>query len=195
MTATDDNLENPYGQSVAAIAKGLIEANGYTNVIAASSSFGKDVIPRIGGLMDLQAITDIIGIKDGSKFVRPIYAGNALCTVSSSDPIKLLTVRGTNFDKVAVGDAADVPVEEAADVGETIASQQGKWLENIVSESEMADLTSAKYVVSGGRAMKSSENFSLLEDIAETLGKGDCAIGASRAAVDAGMCPNDMQVG
>ena len=173
----------------------MIEANGYTNVIAASSSFGKDVIPRIGGLMDLQAITDVVGIKDGSKFVRPIYAGNALCTVSTTDPIKLLTVRGTNFEKVAVGDATDVPVEEVAGVADTVASQQGKWLENIVSESEMADLTTAKYVVSGGRAMKSGENFSLLTDIADTLGKGDCAIGASRAAVDAGMCPNDMQVG
>ena len=100
----------------------MIEANGYTNVISASSSFGKDVMPRIGGLMDLQAITDVIGIEDGPKFVRPIYAGNALCTVSSSDPIKLLTVRGTNFEKVAIGDAADLPVEEVAGVGETIAS-------------------------------------------------------------------------
>ena len=101
-------------------------------------------------------------------------------------------MRGTNFEKVAVDDAADAPVEEVSGVGETVASQQGKWLENIISESETADLTTAKYVVSGGRAMKSSENFSMLTDIADTLGKGDCAIGASRAAVDAGMCPNDM---
>lgn len=142
----------------------------------------------------MQPITDVVGIREGPKFVRPIYAGNALCTVSSSDAIKLLTVRGTNFEKVAPGDA-DTAVEEVSGVADVVAGQQGKWVENIVSESDSADLTTAKYVVSGGRAMKSSENFSLLTDIAETLGKGDCAIGASRAAVDAGMCPNDMQVG
>jgi len=142
----------------------------------------------------LQPITDVVGIREGPKFVRPIYAGNALCTVSSSDVIKLLTVRGTNFEKVTPGDA-DTAVEEVPGVADVVAGQQGKWVENIVSESDSADLTTAKYVVSGGRAMKSSENFSLLTDIAETLGKGDCAIGASRAAVDAGMCPNDMQVG
>jgi electron transfer flavoprotein alpha subunit len=192
LTATDDSLENPYGQSIASISKGLVEANGYTNVIAASSSFGKDVIPRIGGLLDLQPITDVVAIKEGPKFVRPIYAGNALCTVSSSDVIKLLTVRGTNFEKVLPGDQADSSVEEVSGVADIVADQQGKWVENIVSESDSADLTTAKYVVSGGRAMKTSENFSLLTDIAETLGKGDCAIGASRAAVDAGMCPNDM---
>ena len=143
----------------------------------------------------MQAITDVIGIQDGPKFVRPIYAGNALCTVTSSDLIKLITVRATNFAKLTKGDATDLPVEEVPGVAESIANAQGKWVENIVSGSETADLTSAKYVVSGGRAMKSGENFSLLSDIAETLGKGDCAIGASRAAVDAGMCPNDMQVG
>lgn len=142
----------------------------------------------------MQPITDVVGIREGPKFVRPIYAGNALCTVSSSDAIKLLTVRGTNFEKVTPGDA-DTAVEEVPGVADVVAGQQGKWVENIVSESDSADLTTAKYVVSGGRAMKSSENFSLLTDIAETLGKGDCAIGASRAAVDAGMCPNDMQVG
>jgi len=99
--AKNDSLDNAYGQCVALIAQNLIEANGYDNVIAASSSFGKDVVPRIGGLMDLQAITDIIQIKDGgNQFVRPIYAGNALCTVSTSDKIKLMTVRGTNFEKV-----------------------------------------------------------------------------------------------
>ena len=106
-----------------------------------------------------------------------------------------MTVRGTNFEKVATGDVADLPVEEVAGVSDVVASQSGHWVENIVSGGEMADLTTAKYVVSGGRALKSSENFAMLNDIAETLGKSDCAIGASRAAVDAGMCPNDMQVG
>ena len=128
-------------------------------MIAASSGFGKDVMPQIGGHLDLQPITDIIEIKDGgSKFVRPIYAGNALCTVSTKDNIKLLTVRGTNFEKVKAGDAENAyEVEDIAGVQDMTAN--GKWVEDIISKSEMADLTSAKYVVSGGRALKSGENF------------------------------------
>jgi electron transfer flavoprotein alpha subunit len=176
------------------VTSNLIEKNGYDKVVALSSSFGKDVIPRIGGLLDLQAITDVIEIKDGGeKFVRPIYAGNALCTVSSNDKIKLLTVRGTNFDKVAQAEEASYPTEEVSLDG--MAAETGKWVENIVSASEMADLTTAKYVISGGRALKSGENFQMLYDIAETLGTQNCAIGASRAAVDAGMVPNELQVG
>ena len=105
LTASNDGLENAYGQSVAHITKGLVEKGGYTQVVASSTGFGKDVIPRLGGLMDLQAITDVVKILDGGKFVRPIYAGNAMCTVSTSDAIKLLTVRGANFEKVKAGDA------------------------------------------------------------------------------------------
>jgi len=174
----------------------LIQSGSYTNVIAASSSFGKDAAPRIGGLLDLQAITDIVQIlEDGAKFVRPIYAGNALCTVSTRDPIRILTIRGTNFDAVKPGEAQDYSVEEIQGIADIMGVQAGSWVENLITKSEMADLTSAEIVVSGGRALKSGENFSLLEDIAETLGKSRCAIGASRAAVDAGMCANDMQIG
>ena len=174
----------------------MVEKNGYGNIISASSGFGKDVVPRLGGLLDLQAITDVVEIKDGgTKFVRPIYAGNAMCTVSTIDKIKLLTVRGTNFDKAAQGDPTDYATEAVEGVDDILAGMSGHWIENMVSKSEMADLTSAKYVVSGGRALKTGENFSMLYDIAETLGKSNCAIGASRAAVDAGMVPNDMQVG
>ena len=127
--------------------------------------------------------------------MRPIYAGNALCAVSTRDPIRLLTVRGTNFEKVQAGDASDIPTEEVSGVSEVVDQMDGHWIENQVSKSEMADLTTAKYVVSGGRALKSGENFQMLHDIAETLGLENCAIGASRAAVDAGMVPNDMQIG
>lgn len=135
----------------------------------------------------------MIEIKDGGKkYVRPIYAGNALCTVSSIDKIKLFTIRATNFEKVKQeAGENDYPVE-SVDCDQILANLKSKWVENIVNESEMADLPSAKYVVSGGRALKSGENFSLLHDIAETLGKGNCAIGASRAAVDAGYVPNDL---
>ena len=105
LTAKNDSLDNAYGQSVAKIAQAVIEKNGYDKVVCVSSGFGKDVVPRLGGLMDLQAISDIVEIKDGGqKFVRPIYAGNAMCTVSTSDSIKLLTIRGTNFEKVPKGD-------------------------------------------------------------------------------------------
>ncbi len=101
--------------------------------------------------------------------MRPIYAGNALCTVSTKDKIKLLTIRGTNFDKVAQGEEAAYEIEEISKEG--LESLKSKWVENLVSKSEMADLTSAKYVVSGGRALKSGDNFKMLHDIAETLGK------------------------
>ena len=113
------------------MASNLIQSEGYTNVIAASSSFGKDVIPRIGGKLDLQAITDVIEIRDGgAQFVRPIYAGNALCAVSTKDPTRLLTVRGTNFEKVKVGDAADVPSEELDGVVDVVGELGGQWIEN-----------------------------------------------------------------
>jgi electron transfer flavoprotein alpha subunit len=124
--------------------------------------------------------------------MRPIYAGNAVSTVTSTDKIKLFTVRSTNFEKVPAGTSNSYPVE---DVSPTSAPVGGSWLENTVSESEMAELSSAKYVVSGGRGMKNGENFKILYDLASVLGKSNCAVGASRAAVDAGFVPNDMQVG
>lgn len=111
-TAEHDQLENPYGGAISDIVKSLVEGQGYNKVVAASSGFGKDVIPRLGGLMDLQPITDVCEIHDGgAKFVRPIYAGNAMCTVSTTDEIKLITVRGTNFEKVKQGDADDYATE------------------------------------------------------------------------------------
>lgn len=125
--------------------------------------------------------------------MRPIYAGNAVSTVSSSDKIKLFTVRSTNFEKVPAGTTANsYPVEEVAATSHAIG---GTWVENTISESEMAELSAAKFVVSGGRGMKNGENFKILYDLASVLGKQNCAVGASRAAVDAGYVPNDMQVG
>ena len=174
--------------------KEIIQKNGYDKVIASTSAFGKDVIPRLGGLLDSQPITDVIQVLDnGNKFVRPIYAGNATCTVSSSDKIKLFTVRSTNFEKVPAGSTANnYPVEEVSATSHAVG---GSWIENTVSESEMAELSAAKFVVSGGRGMKNGENFKILYDLATVLGKQNCAVGASRAAVDAGYVPNDMQVG
>ena len=125
--------------------------------------------------------------------MRPIYAGNAVSVVSTKDKIKLFTVRTTNFEKIVFGDSPNAyPVEE---VQANLDGISAKWVENIVSESEMAELSSAKFVVSGGRGMKNGENFKILYELANVLGKQHCAVGASRAAVDAGFVPNDMQVG
>lgn len=174
--------------------KSVIEKGGYDKVIASTSAFGKDVIPRVGGLIDSQPITDVIQIVDGgAKFVRPVYAGNAVSTVSSSDKVKLVTIRSTNFEKVPQGTTSNsYPVEETAPAP---SSANASWVENTVSESEMAELASAKFVISGGRGMKNGENFKILYDLAAAIDKSNCAVGASRAAVDAGFVPNDMQVG
>jgi electron transfer flavoprotein alpha subunit len=135
----------------------------------------------------------VIEIEDGgSKFKRPIYAGNAIATVSTSDATKLLTVRPTNFEKVVADQQNTYPTE---DVSTDFSSVKGEFVKNIVSKSERADLSSSKFVVSGGRGLKNGENFEMLYKLAEELGSSNCAVGASRAAVDAGYVPNDMQVG
>jgi electron transfer flavoprotein alpha subunit len=178
---------------MAKIVRDLVAARGYTNVLAAATMFGKDVIPRVGGLIDSQPIGDVIEIEDGgSKFKRPIYAGNAIATVTSSDATKLLTVRPTNFEKVVADQQNTYPTE---DVSSDLTTVKGTFVKNIVSKSERADLSSSKFVVSGGRGLKNGENFEMLYKLAEELGSGNCAVGASRAAVDAGYVPNDMQVG
>ena len=131
-------------------------------------------------------------VDGGAKFKRPVYAGNAIATVSTSDKTKLLTVRATNFAKVEPGEANKYPVE---DVAVNIEGVKGVWIKNEASVSESADLGSAKFVVSGGRGLKNGENFKLLYEFAEALGSQNCAVGASRAAVDAGFVGNDLQVG
>lgn len=143
---------------MARVTRDLVKSEGYTNIVSASSGFGKDVVPRLGGLLDLQAITDVIEVVEGGeKFKRPVYAGNAVATVSTIDTTKLLTVRPTNFEKIAPSDSDHgYPVE---DVSVNLDGIKGKWVQNVVSKSEMADLGSAKFVVSGGRGLKNGENF------------------------------------
>jgi len=194
LVAKDSALQNPYGDSIARVAHSVVTAGGYDKVLSAASGFGKDIVPRLGGLLDVQAITDVIEIEEnGQKFKRPVYAGNAIATVSTSDNIKLLTVRATNFEKVEVADANHGYATE--DVTVDLEGVKGKWIENIISKSEMADLASSKFVISGGRGLKNGENFHLLYDFAEALGNQNCAVGASRAAVDAGFVANDLQIG
>lgn len=142
MVAKHSDLQNAYGDSVARVARSIVTSGGYDKVISAASGFGKDVMPRLGGLLDVQAITDVIEIDEsGEKFKRPVYAGNAIATVSTSDKIKLLTIRATNFEKIPQGDASNGYGVEEASVD--LEGVKGKWVQNIISKSEMADLASS----------------------------------------------------
>ena len=181
----------------AAYAHGLAEnlaplvaklAEGYSHVIAAATTSGKNVMPRAAALLDVQQISDISAIEAEDTFIRPIYAGNALTTIKTADAIKVLTIRATAFDPAAAegGSAAVEAVEGAGDSG--LATFKGQEL----TKSERPELTTAGIVISGGRGMQSGENFAMLERVADKLG---AAVGASRAAVDAGYVPNDYQVG
>ena len=166
----------------------LVElAKGYSAVLAPATSTGKNVLPRVAALLDVAQISDITAVVSADTFVRPIYAGNALATVQSKDAVKVITVRTTAFEAAANGGSAAVEaVNAAADPG--VSSFVGQQL----SKSERPELTAARVIISGGRGMQSGENFHLLEKVADKLG---AAVGASRAAVDAGFVPNDLQVG
>ena len=166
----------------------LAVAGGFSHVLAPATAFGKNVLPRVAARLDVAQISDITSVESPDTFQRPIYAGNAIATVQSGDAVKVLTVRTTAFDPAAAtgGSAAIEAVAAAADPG--TASFVGRE----VAKSERPELAGAKIVVSGGRGMGSAENFKLLEPLADKLG---AAMGASRAAVDAGYAPNDWQVG
>ena len=187
MHADAPHLAEQLAENVAALIVAL--AKSYSHILAPATSNGKNVMPRAAALLDVQQISDISSVESPDTFVRPIYAGNALATVKSKDPIKVITVRTTAFDAVAAtgGNAAIEPVQAAPDSG--LSSFIGRE----VSKSERPELTAAKIIVSGGRGMGSGENFTkVLEPLADKLG---AAMGASRAAVDAGFVPNDWQVG
>lgn len=163
-------------------------AKSYNHVLAPATTTGKNLMPRVAALLDVQGISDISEVISADTFKRPIYAGNVIATVQSTDSIKVLTVRGTAFDPAAAdgGNATIEEVSGAQDAG--ISSFVGEEL----AASDRPELTAARVVISGGRGMQNGENFALLEKVADKLG---AAVGASRAAVDAGFVPNDMQVG
>jgi electron transfer flavoprotein alpha subunit len=167
----------------------LVElAAGYSHVLAPATTFGKNLMPRVAALLDVMQISDISAVVAPDTFVRPIYAGNALATVQSSDRVKVITVRGTAFPPAAAeGRAASI--EAVATTGSAGLSE---FVRAELSKSERPELTSARVIISGGRGMQSGDNFHLLEKVADKLG---AAVGASRAAVDAGFVPNDYQVG
>jgi electron transfer flavoprotein alpha subunit len=170
------------------VAPLLVElAKNYSHILSAATTTGKNLMPRAAALLDVAQISDIIEVKNEDTFVRPVYAGNAMATVQSSDSVKMITVRTTAYAEAALGGSATIENSDFVSDQEmaTFVSEQ-------LSVSERPELTAASIVISGGRGMQNGENFVLLEKVADKLG---AAIGASRAAVDAGFVPNDMQVG
>lgn len=173
-------------ENLAALVVGL--SGGYGHILAPASSFGKNLLPRIAAVLDVAQISDIVAVEGPDTFVRPIYAGNALATVRSVDPIKVVSVRTTAFDPVGSGASA-----ELENISPVAATEQVEMLGRELTKSERPELGAAQIIVSGGRGLGSGENYhSLLEPLADKLG---AALGASRAAVDAGFVPNDFQVG
>lgn len=178
-----------YAHQLAEDVAALVVANaaGYSHILAPATTFGKNFLPRVAAVLDVAQISDIIGVESADTFVRPIYAGNAIATVQSADAVKVMTVRSSAFNGVAETGSAAV---------ETIAAGAASGLAEFVAEeltkSERPELTAARVIISGGRGMQNGDNFALLNGIADKL---NAAIGASRAAVDAGFVPNDMQVG
>jgi electron transfer flavoprotein alpha subunit len=184
--ADNDSLGNQLAENMANL---IIElAPGYSHVLAPATTFGKNILPRAAALLDVSQISEISEVISADTFVRPIFAGNALAKVQSSDSIKLITVRSTKFELANAegGSAAIENVEAVADGG------LSRFVSVEVSKSDRPELMSARLVISGGRGMQSGDNFYLLENVADKLG---AAVGASRAAVDAGFVPNDYQVG
>ncbi len=186
LVADAPHYANQLAENVAALVVGL--AGGYTHILAPATAAGKNMLPRVAALLDVAQLSDVIKVESPDTFVRPIYAGNVLATVQSSDQVKVMTVRGTAFPAAAAtgGSASVEAVPVAADAG--VSSFVGQQL----TKSDRPELTAAKIIISGGRGMGNGENFKLLEDVADKLG---AAVGASRAAVDAGFVPNDYQVG
>ena len=186
LLADDAAYDHGLAENVAPLVVKLGE--NYSHLLAAATTSGKNLMPRVAALLDVMQISDISAVVSPDTFVRPIYAGNALQTVQSKDPIKVITVRGTAFPPVeATGGGA--AIEPVAPTG---AAGLSEFLRAELSKSERPELTSARVIISGGRGMQSGENFHLLEKVADKLG---AAVGASRAAVDAGFVPNDYQVG
>jgi electron transfer flavoprotein alpha subunit len=183
----DDALyENALAEEVSNLV--LSVSSEFSYILAPATTFGKNLLPRISAKLDVQQISDIISVESEDTFKRPIYAGSCIATVKSNDSVKLITVRSTAFDPVAL-DNSDIPVES---INASDSANISEFVSEELAKSDRPELTSANIVISGGRGMQSGDNFHLLDSIADKLG---AAVGASRAAVDAGFVPNDYQVG
>ncbi|GAA4416755.1 electron transfer flavoprotein subunit alpha/FixB family protein [Quisquiliibacterium transsilvanicum] len=177
-----DHLAENVAEQVLAVAQG------FSHIVAPATAFGKNVAPRVAARLDVAQISEITSVESADTFVRPIYAGNAMATVQSTDAVKVITVRTTGFD-AAAATGGSATIENVAAVADSGKSQ---FVSREVAKSDRPELAGAKIVVSGGRGMGSAENFKILDPLADKLG---AALGASRAAVDAGYAPNDWQVG
>ena len=186
LACDDDLYKNSLAEELSNLVISL--ANSFSYILAPATTFGKNLLPRISAKLDVQQISDIISVESEDTFKRPIYAGSCIATVKSNDTVKLITVRSTAFDPVP-SDNSGVPVES---VDVTNSSNISEFVSEELAKSDRPELTSANIVISGGRGMQSGDNFHLLDSIADKLG---AAVGASRAAVDAGFVPNDYQVG
>jgi electron transfer flavoprotein alpha subunit len=186
LKADDASLAHSLAENVAPVILGI--AKNYTHILAPATTVGKNILPRVAALLDVQQISEISAVIDADTFERPVYAGNAIATVKSKDTIKVITVRGTNFE-AAKADGGSAAIENLAVSGNAGTS---KFVSQELTKSERPELTAARVVVSGGRGMASKDNFAIVEKFADKLGG---AVGASRAAVDAGFAPNDYQVG
>jgi electron transfer flavoprotein alpha subunit len=186
LKADAPGLDHLLPEPMAALLVAMAPA--YDHLLAATTAVGKNIMPRVAALLDVQPISDIAEVVDGDTFVRPIYAGNGMATVKSSDAKKVITVRAASFDPVAA-EGGNAPIEA---VSIPDLPSVSKFISAELSKSERPELTAARVVISGGRGMQAGDNFKLLEPIADKLG---AAVGASRAAVDAGFVPNDYQVG
>ncbi len=181
----DDSLENANVEVASKLIADVMSGYGY--LISGSSTFSKNILPRVGALLDVQPISDVCEIKSNNTFVRPLYAGNVMATVETSDETIIMTVRATAFEHSGDGGSASVET-----ISSSMPGSNSEFISLQESESERPELTTAERIVSGGRGLGSKENFTLIEQLADKL---DAAIGASRAAVDAGFISNDYQVG
>ena len=186
LVANGDSLGHGIAENVAPLIQEV--ASGYSHILAPATTTGKNIMPRVAALLDVMQISDIVQVIDANTFQRPIYAGNALATVTSDEAIKIVTVRSTAFEAAA----ADVGSARIEDVAAGSDAGLSSYVTSELSSSERPELTSAPIVISGGRGMQDGSNFAMLEKVADKLG---AAVGASRAAVDAGFVPNDYQVG
>lgn len=186
LKADSPALQHQLAEDIAPLI--VAQAKNYTHILAPATSSGKNILPRAAALLDSQQISEVIAIEASDTFLRPVYAGNAIATVKSSDQIKLLTVRGTAFEPASPA-GGSAPIES---IGEGTSSTLSSLISEELTKSERPELTAAKIVVSGGRGVGSAENFAIIEKLADKIG---AAVGASRAAVDAGYVPNDYQVG
>ena len=186
LSCDNDLYKNSLAEELSNLVVSL--ASSFSFILAPATTFGKNLLPRVSAKLDVQQISDIISVESEDTFKRPIYAGSCIATVKSNDTVKLITVRSTAFDPVT-NDNSDVPVES---VEATTSANISEFVSEELAKSDRPELTSANIVISGGRGMQSGDNFHLLDSIADKLG---AAVGASRAAVDAGFVPNDYQVG